>query len=60
MEEHKEGDDAYVHLRVPAELKARWIRESRAVGLKLTDWIVSRVEARQSSVACPDERDSGR
>lgn len=37
--------DALIHLRVPAELKARWVRESRAAGMRLTDWIVSKVEA---------------
>lgn len=40
-----EGGDALIHLRVPAELKARWVRESRAAGMRLTDWIVSKVEA---------------
>lgn len=37
--------DALIHLRVPASLKARWVRESRAAGMRLTDWIVSKVEA---------------
>ena len=37
--------DAIIHLRVPVELKARWVRESRAAGMRLTDWIVSKVEA---------------
>jgi hypothetical protein len=37
--------DALVHLRVPPALKARWVRESRAAGMRLTDWIVQRVEA---------------
>lgn len=37
--------DALIHLRVPAGLKARWVRESRDAGQKLTDWIVQRVEA---------------
>lgn len=39
------GSDALIHLRVPAETKARWVRESRAAGMRLTDWIVSKVEA---------------
>lgn len=38
--------DALIHLRVPAELKALWVRESRAAGMRLTDWIVKRVERR--------------
>lgn len=40
-------DDALIHLRVPAGLKARWVRESRAAGMRLTDWIIERVEAPQ-------------
>lgn len=39
--------DALIHLRVPAELKARWVRESRSAGMRLTDWIVSRVERKE-------------
>lgn len=41
--------DALIHLRVPAALKARWVRESRAAGMRLTDWIVERVEAQTMS-----------
>lgn len=37
--------DALIHLRVPAATKGRWVRESRATGMRLTDWIVQRVEA---------------
>ena len=37
--------EAQIHLRVPAATKARWVRESRAAGMRLTDWIVSKVEA---------------
>lgn len=37
-------DDAYIHLRVPAATKARWVRDSRAAGVRLTDWIIERVE----------------
>lgn len=37
--------DALIHLRVPAALKARWVRDSRAAGMRLTEWIVQRVEA---------------
>lgn len=37
-------DDALIHLRVPASLKARWVRESRAAGMRLTDWIIQRME----------------
>lgn len=38
-------DVAYIHLRVPAATKGRWVRFSRAAGLRLTDWIVDAVEA---------------
>lgn len=38
------SDDALIHLRVPAGLKARWVRESRAAGMRLTDWIIQKVE----------------
>ena len=37
-------DDAYIHLRVPSATKAIWVRESRAAGMRLTDWIVKVVE----------------
>ena len=36
--------EALIHMRVPAATKARWVRESRAAGMRLTDWIVQRVE----------------
>ena len=45
--------DALIHLRVPAELKARWVRESRAAGMRLTDWIVQRVEAQPMKKITP-------
>ena len=45
--------DALIHLRVPVELKARWVRESRAAGMRLTDWIVSRVEAQPMEKVTP-------
>lgn len=38
-------DSALIHLRVPAAQKALWVRLSRAEGVRLTDWIVGRVEA---------------
>lgn len=34
-----------IRLRVPAALKGRWVRASRAAGMRLTDWIVHNVEA---------------
>lgn len=39
-------NDALIHLRVPAETKARWVRRSRAEGMRLTDWIIERVEGK--------------
>lgn len=40
-----QGDDiAAVHLRVPRELKARWVQESRTAGMRLTEWLVQRIE----------------
>lgn len=49
-----EGSDALIHLRVPAALKARWVRESRQAGAKLTDWIVNRVERSMNVFKVPD------
>lgn len=43
------ADDATIHLSVPKATKARWVRESRAAGMRLTDWIIDRVEARNMS-----------
>ncbi len=42
--------DALIHLRVPAATKARWVRESRAAGMRLTDWIVQRVERKETQM----------
>lgn len=36
--------EALIHMRVPAATKARLVRESRAAGMRLTDWIMQRVE----------------
>src|SRR5690606_26156388 len=41
-----QGAEALIHLRVPAAVKGRWIRASRAAGMRLTDWIVRAVETR--------------
>lgn len=40
--------DALIHLRVPAATKGRWVRASRAAGMRLTDWITQAVEAQTS------------
>jgi len=39
-------NDSLIHLRVPAATKARWVRASRAEGMRLTDWITEAVEDR--------------
>jgi len=38
---------ATIHLTVPASLKARWVRDSRAAGKRLTDWLVERIERKE-------------
>jgi hypothetical protein len=48
-----DGSEALIHLRVPAELKARWVRESRAAGMRLTDWITSKVEKEMARQTYP-------
>lgn len=51
-------DESLIHLRVPADLKGRWVRESRAAGMRLTDWIIQRVERTvtnpMTTIAIPD------
>jgi len=51
--------DSLIHLRVPATTKGRWVRASRAAGMRLTDWIVDAVEAhmqqQMAKVAIPDD-----
>lgn len=42
--------DSLIHLHVPAALKGRWIRASRAAGLRLSDWIIEAVEAHMQQV----------
>lgn len=39
-----------IHINVPRELKARWVKTSQARGLKLTDWIIDKLEARTMTV----------
>ena len=51
--------DSLIHMRVPAATKGRWVRASRAAGMRLTDWIVDAVEAHMqqqvAKVAIPDD-----
>lgn len=49
-DDSREGGDALVHLHVPAATKARWVRASRAAGMRLTDWIIKRVEREEAPV----------
>ncbi|MFT0547007.1 hypothetical protein ACMHYO_11795 [Allopusillimonas ginsengisoli] len=53
--------DALIHLRVSAATKGRWIRASRAAGMRLTDWIAQAVEAQMSQqlarILVPDDVD---
>lgn len=37
-------NDAIIHLRVPADKKNLWVRESQNVGMRLTEWITKAVE----------------
>lgn len=48
------NDFATIHLRVPAALKARWVRQSRAAGQRLTDWIIARVERPVNTLPIPE------
>jgi len=40
----RESANAIIHLRVPASLKARWVRQAQSEGKKLSDWITQRME----------------
>lgn len=48
--------DALIHLRVPAELKARWVRESRDAGMRLTDLILQRMAEHAEKSARPTDK----
>lgn len=39
------NQESQIYLRVSAETKGRWVRQSREEGKKLTDWIIENVEA---------------
>ena len=39
-----------IHINVPRAAKARWVKASQARGMRLTDWIIQRVEARPMNV----------
>ncbi|TSE32099.1 hypothetical protein [Tepidimonas charontis] len=53
-------NEALIHLRVPASLKARWVRLSRENSQRLTDWIIERVERSISmATGAPDQTAEG-
>lgn len=54
MANQEQGREALIHLNVPAALKARWVRESRAVGMRLGDWILERVNRQMPAIKIPD------
>lgn len=39
------SDLATIHLNVPAAVKAAWVAQSRATGMRLTDWVTKHMEA---------------
>lgn len=51
--------DSLIHLRVPAATKGRWVRASRAAGMRLSDWITQAVEAQMqhqiTKIAIPND-----
>lgn len=51
--------ESLIHLRVPAVVKGRWVRASRAAGMRLTDWITEAVEAHMqqqiAKICIPDD-----
>lgn len=51
--------ESLIHLRVPAAVKGRWVRASRAAGMRLTDYITAAVEAymqqQMAEVVIPDD-----
>lgn len=53
--------DATIHIRVSAATKGRWIRESRAAKMRLTEWIINAVEnymeQQMAKVSIPDDLD---
>ncbi|EAS8533980.1 hypothetical protein EHZ41_21895 [Salmonella enterica] len=53
--------DSLIHLRVPAATKGRWVRASRAAGMRLTDWVINAVEThmrqQMTRLAIPDNLD---
>lgn len=55
------NDVALIHMRVPAATKGRWIRASRAAGMRLTDWITQAVEAQMqqqlATIKIPEDVD---
>ena len=40
-------DPSQIHITIDRELKGRWVKASRDLGMKLTDWIIQNVEENQ-------------
>ena len=55
----KQMAESLIHLRVPAAIKGRWVRASRAAGMRLTDYIIAATEAymlkQLTRIAIPDD-----
>ena len=45
------SDLSVVHLNVPAAVKAAWVEQSRAAGMRLTDWVLGIVEKQSIALA---------
>lgn len=50
MTKKDEGGEALIHLRVPATTKARWVRQSRSEGKKLSDWIIEKIDKKGTAM----------
>ena len=42
------SDKLAIHLRVPAQIKARWVSQSRSEGKRLTDWIIEKIDGKNT------------
>ena len=36
--------DSFVQMRVPTELKSKWVHEAQKNNMKLTEWIISKLK----------------
>lgn len=51
-DDQPQGREAHsvIHINVPRALKARLVRESQSAGMKLTDWIIQKLQERTMTV----------